>query len=124
MNADLTAISESVPGAQDMINVASGRTQAGESAVTMSPGDQDPFRTDNTTQLAAGLVQKRLRWNSDPEKGPIGMNVKVGGEWRDDETTGISTYVDKLETGTYEEYAAENQEMKNRLFEITVCWIH
>jgi len=115
MNADLTAISESVPGAQDMINVASGRTQAGESAVTMSPGDQDPFRTDNTTQLAAGLVQKRLRWNSDPEKGPIGMNVKVGGEWRDDETTGISTYVDKLETGTYEDYVAQDEEMYSKL---------
>jgi len=84
------------------VGIDSGLVQAGGDQASMSSG-ASRFAQGNTIALAEGSLLQRARWNSDATKGPIGLNVLVGGEYRD------GKYVDKLETGTYEKYvAAEN----------------
>jgi len=98
----MTVISTQAIEAQGMVGIDSGLVQAGGDQASMSSG-ASRFAQGNTIALAEGSLLQRARWNSDATKGPIGLNVLVGGEYRD------GKYVDKLETGTYEKYvAAEN----------------
>jgi hypothetical protein len=111
MNAVLEIYKTSREKSKAMLGVLSGVTNSDEGVKTISSGS-NAYETDNTTQQATGALGARLRWNIETGE----MEVQVGGEWGKDDQ-GRNVYVDKAETGTYEEYVAENQEMKNKLFE-------
>jgi len=95
----MTVVSNQAIEAQGMVGIDSGLVQAGGDQASMSSGASE-YAAGNTIALAEGSLLQRARWNSDATKGPIGLNVLVGGEYRD------GKYVDKLETGTYEKYVA------------------
>jgi len=97
-------------GAQGMVGIASGLTQAKEGQPKMSSGASEHAQ-GNLIELAEGSLGQRMTWNID--KGQ--MEVMVGGEWSN--VNGKQVYGNKAGTGTYEEYVAEDQEMKNKLFE-------
>ena len=109
MNAILEIHKTKREEAQKMMGVGAG-TAGGETASSMSAGS-DVFQEGNTMGLANGGIGARLRWNIETGE----MEVQVGGDWQTDEQTGLRTYKDKAETGTYEEYVAENQEMNLKL---------
>ena len=109
MNAILEIHKTSREKAQRMTGVMTGVT-GGETASSMSAGS-DSVKVGNSTDLALGGIGARLRWNIETGE----MEVQVGGDWQTDEQTGLTTYKDKAETGTYEEYVAENQEMNLKL---------
>ena len=98
MNAVLEIYKTSREKSKAMLGVLSGVTNSGEGVKTISSGS-NAFETDNTTQQATGALGARLRWNIETGE----MEVQVGGEWREDEQ-GRKVYMDKAETGTYEEY--------------------
>ena len=109
MNAFLEIHKTKREKAQSMTGVMTGVT-GGETASSMSAGS-DVFQEGNTMGLANGGIGARLRWNIETGE----MEVQVGGDWQTDKQTGLRTYKDKAETGTYEEYVAENQEMNLKL---------
>ena len=111
MNAVLEIYKTSREKSKAMLGVLSGVTNSDEGVKTISSGS-NAYETDNTTQQATGALGARLRWNIETGE----MEVQVGGEWGKDEE-GRNVYKDKAETGTYEEYVADNQEMKNKGFE-------
>ena len=111
MNAVLEIHKTKREKAQSMTSVAAGGERQ-EGAKDMSAGS-DSVKVGNSTDLALGSIGARLRWNIETGE----MEVQVGGDWQEDVETGLRTYKDKAETGTYEEYVGENQEMKNKLFE-------
>ena len=93
----MEVVSKQAIEAQGMVGIDSGLVQAGGDQASMSSG-ASVYAQGNTIALAEGSLLQRARWNSDATKGPIGLNVLVGGEYRD------GKYVDKLEAGTYEDY--------------------
>jgi len=109
MNAVLEIYKTSREKAQSMMDVMTGGSRR-EGAKDMSAGNNS-MQTGNSAQLANGDLGARLRWNIETGQ----MEVQVGGGWQTDESTGLRTYKDKAETGTYEEYVAENQEMNLKL---------
>lgn len=111
MNAVLEIYKTSREKSKAMLGVLSGVTNSDEGVKTISSGS-NAFEVDNTTQQSTGALGARLRWNIETGE----MEVQVGGEWGKDEE-GRNVYKDKAETGTYEEYVADNQEMKNKGFE-------
>jgi len=98
MNAVLEIYKTSREKSKAMLGVLSGVTNSDEGVKTISSGS-NAYETDNTTQQATGALGARLRWNIETGE----MEVQVGGEWREDEQ-GRKVYMDKAETGTYEEY--------------------
>lgn len=108
MNAILEIHKTKREKAQKMMGVMTGVTD-GETNASMSSGS-DVVQVGNSTGLANGGIGARLRWNIETGE----MEVQVGGDWQEDEN-GLRTYKDKAETGTYEEYVAENQEMNLKL---------
>ena len=108
----LKGVAENRLEAQGMTSVGAGTTQGSAEQGGMSPG-AGVMEEGNTVEFALGGIHQRLRWNSETGQG----EVQVGGEWLKDEASGKQKYSDKTETGTYEEHVAENQEMKNKLFE-------
>jgi hypothetical protein len=108
MNAVLEIHKTKREKAQSMTSVAAGGERQ-EGAKNMSAGS-DVVKVGNSTDLALGGIGARLRWNIETGE----MEVQVGGDWQEDEN-GLRTYKDKAETGTYEEYVAENQEMNLKL---------
>tara|TARA_R100000935_G_scaffold31710_1_gene52212 strand:- start:353 stop:2089 length:1737 start_codon:yes stop_codon:yes gene_type:complete len=111
MNTFLSTVAESTVEAQGMVAVASGKIQAQSGQANMSSGASQ-YAIGNTIALAEGSLGQRIRWNTSTGQG----EVLVGGEWRKDKD-GNNSYQNKTETGTYEDYAAENSEMKKKLFE-------
>ena len=109
MNAVLTTIADKRVSAQGMVGVASGKTQANDKQPNMSSGASQ-HAVGNTISLAEGSLGQRIRWNTD--KGQ--MEVQVGGEWKQDER-GNNVYSNKSETGTYEDYLAEDSEVNSKL---------
>lgn len=109
MNAILEIHKTKREKAQSMTSVAAGGERQ-EGAKNMSAGS-DVVKVGNSTDLALGGIGARLRWNIETGE----MEVQVGGDWRTDKQTGLRTYKDKAETGTYEEYVAQDQEMHSEL---------
>ena len=109
MNAILEIHKTKREKAQSMMSVAAGGERQ-EGAKDMSAGS-DSVKVGNSTDLALGSIGARLRWNIETGE----MEVQVGGDWQTDEQTGLRTYKDKAETGTYEEYVAQDQEMYSKL---------
>ena len=101
----LKGVAENRLEAQGMTSVGAGTTQGSAEQGGMSPG-AGVMEEGNTVEFALGGIHQRLRWNSETGQG----EVQVGGEWLKDEASGKQKYSDKTETGTYEEYVAENQE--------------
>lgn len=99
MNAVLEIYKTSREKSKAMLGVLSGVTNSDEGVKTISAGS-NAFEVDNTTQQSTGALGARLRWNIETGE----MEVQVGGEWQTDKKTGLKTYKDKAETGTYEEY--------------------
>lgn len=112
MNAALETIKIDREKAQLMYNVLSGK--AGENnqggQTTMNAG-ANIYSANNSLELANGDMHQRLNWNIDTGQ----MEVQVGGEWKEDKATNKKVYMNKAETGTYEEYVASNQEMRSKL---------
>tara|TARA_R110002153_G_scaffold66648_6_gene177944 strand:+ start:1302 stop:3476 length:2175 start_codon:yes stop_codon:yes gene_type:complete len=108
MNAVLEIYKTSREKAQSMMSVMTGGERQ-EGAKDISAGS-DSVATGNTVSQANGDLGARLRWNIETGE----MEVQVGGEWGVDKE-GRKVYMDKAETGTYEEYVAENQEMNLKL---------
>ena len=100
MNAVLEIYKTSREKAQKMMGVMTGAA-GGETSASMSAGSSG-FQEANTISQANGDLGARLRWNIETGE----MEVQVGGDWQEDKQTGLRTYKDKAETGTYEEYVA------------------
>ena len=109
-DAWLNIVAENRLKAQGMAYINAGTAQATDEQGAMSLAT-DPFTENNGNSLADGSMHQRLRWNSETGQG----EVQVGGEWREDKVSGKKKYSDKAETGTYEEYVAENQEINLKL---------
>ena len=111
-DAWLNIVAENRLKAQGMAYINAGTAQATDEQGAMSPQTSGAAE-GNTLELATGNMNQRLRWNSETGQG----EVEVGGEWREDAASGKQKYSDKAETGTYEEYVAENQEINIKLKE-------
>jgi len=114
MKSWLDAANKQRVDVQGMTAVASGLTQAGGDQGSFSSGASE-MALGNSIELAEGSLLQRGRWNYDATKGPIGPTVSVGGEWKSDKLTGKNSYVSKSETGTYEDYLAEDAEVSGKL---------
>tara|TARA_R110000823_G_scaffold23084_1_gene69190 strand:+ start:2216 stop:4378 length:2163 start_codon:yes stop_codon:yes gene_type:complete len=102
----LKGVAENRLEAQGMTSVGAGTTQGSAEQGGMSPG-AGVMEEGNTVEFALGGIHQRLRWNSETGQG----EVQVGGEWLEDKASGKQKYSDKAETGTYEEYVAEDADM-------------